>query len=151
MIEKLFHLGQDGRLERAIGRKSRRIQGAGQAQNCVQIRLGRQPELRRRRPKCLNVAASNLAVERETLVPAALQIEGQLHVAAGQFFFEQAAQFHFQRIAVRRHAEVHIEKAMVHRLQRQSETHRTLARHTVSRIGNLTLHLREPGHGTNRH
>ena len=143
VVEQLFHLGQDRRFKRAIGRKRGRVQSAGHAQDRVQVGLGRQAELRRRRAKCLNVAAYDLAVEREALAAAALQIERQLHVAAGQFLFQQAAQFHFQRIAVRRHAEVHIEKAMVHRLQRQGEAHRVLARHADSRIGNLTLHLRE--------
>ncbi len=151
MIEKLFHLCQDGRLKRAVGRQGRGVERPRQSQDCIQIRLGRQPELRRRRPKCLNVTSRDLAVERETLVPATLQIERQLHVAPGQFLFEQAAQFHLQRIAVRRHTEVDIQETMVHRLQRQSEAHRVLARHTASRVSDLTLHLCKPGHGTNRH
>ena len=52
-----------------------------------------------------------------------LQVEGQFHVPPGHFLLEQPAQLHLQRIAVGRHAEVHIEKAVVYRLQRQSEAH----------------------------
>src|SRR6185312_7774528 len=120
------------------------------------VGLGCQAELSRRRAEGLDIATGDLAIECEVLTAAALQVESQFHVSPGQFLLEQPAQLHLQRIAVRRHAEVHIEKAVVHRLQRQSEAQGTLARHTdwwfsVSRVSHLTLHLRKPGHGTNRH
>ncbi len=59
-------------------------------------------------------------------------------MSAGQIFFEQAAQFHFQRIGVGRHAEVKVEKAVIHRFQGESE-----AKPAIS----LSFRLREPGHG----
>src|SRR6185312_4668898 len=115
------------------------------------VGLGCQAELSRRRAEGLDIATGDLAIECEVLTAAALQVESQFHVSPGQFLLEQPAQLHLQRIAVRRHAEVHIEKAVVHRLQRQSEAQGTLARHTDLRIRHLPFYLRKPGHGTNRH
>ena len=141
--ESFFHLRQDGRFQRAIGRKRCRIQRAGHAQDCVQVGLGSQAELGRRRAKCLDVAAGDLAVEREAFAAAALQVESQFHVSARQFLLQQAAQLHLQSIAVGGHAEVHVEKAVVHGLQRQGEARASAV--------DLSLYLRETGHGANGH
>ena len=82
MAEKFLHLCQYGRFKCAIGRKRGGIESARHAQDCVQVRLGRDAELSRCRPECLNVAACNLTIEREALSASPLQIERQFNVTS---------------------------------------------------------------------
>jgi len=61
-LEKVVHLAQDRGLKRALGRKSGGFQGAGHAQNRVQVQYRRQTKLGRRDPKCLNIPTYDLPV-----------------------------------------------------------------------------------------
>src|ERR1700674_230775 len=68
-------------------------------------------------------------------------------MTAIQLLFQEAAQFYFQPGRVRRHSKMHIEKTMIHRLEREGEAERSFSR----RIGYPFFYLGEPRHGANGH
>src|ERR1700733_12447060 len=63
-------------------------------------------------------------------------------MAASHLLLQPPPQLHLQVVAIGGHAEMYIKKPMVHRLERQSETELAV---------DLPFHLREPGHGADRH
>src|ERR1700685_3271804 len=63
-------------------------------------------------------------------------------MAASHLLLQPPPHLHLQVVAIGGHAEMYIKKPMVHRLERQSETELAV---------DLPFHLREPGHGADRH
>ena len=122
LAERFFDSRQHRGLEFFSGFLRCRIHRSRHAQDDVQIGLAGDAELVGRRAEGLHVAGNQLAVERDAVAARVFQAQGHLDVAARQFFFQQAAQLHLQRVGIRGQAEVQVEKTMVDRLQRQAQT-----------------------------
>src|SRR5207249_303174 len=71
-----------------------------------------------------------------------LEIERKLQVPSRQLLLQQAAELHFQHVAIRRKTEVNVKEAMIHRFQRQSKP---------KFRADLPLYLRKSRHGAERH
>ena len=124
LIQAIEHFADPGhhrRFERSILGIAGGIERAGNAQDHVEIGFGGHGKLTGRSPKCRDVGAYQRAIQRQRFAAAALQAERDFDVAAGNFFFEQAAQLHFERVGARGQTKMQIEKTVVHRLQRKRE------------------------------
>ena len=98
-----------------------RIERAGNAQNGVEIGSSGKGEFRRGATKGGNVSADHCSIQRECIVAAALETEGNLDVPSRHLFLEYAAELHFERVSTGWQPEVQIEETMVHRLQGKYE------------------------------
>ncbi len=80
-------------------------------------------------------------------------------MAAAHFFFEQAAQLHFERVGARGQAEMQIQKTVIDGLQGEGKGHPSIGQTGAGRCGrgdaigmlNFTGDLRETCHGANGH
>src|SRR5205807_2169988 len=106
------------------------------------FRFSRQPELRRCGSESLDVSTHDLPIQRQTLAATSLEIERKLQVPSRQLLLQQAAELHFQHVAIRRKTEVNVKEAMIHRFQRQSKP---------KFRADLPLYLRKSRHGAERH
>ena len=118
-------MGQHAGFEVTVGSWNGGIERTGHPQDGVEVRFRRDPKLRRGHAKGMHVAPDNLPVERQALPRGAVQIQGQLDMAASQFFLEPAPQLHFEGVGVGRQAEVDVEKAVIHGLEREREAEAT--------------------------
>src|SRR6516164_10323664 len=71
----IFELCQNRLFQEGIGGRSRQFESAGKAQNKVEIRLRRQPELLGHRAKGLDIAAQPFPIEAKTLSGFGFEIE----------------------------------------------------------------------------
>ncbi len=120
-IERFARSGHHGGCKRSVLRISGRIERAGDSQDGVEIRLGGDGKLTRRRSKRRDVSADQRAIQRKRLAASALQTQRDFDMPAGNLCFEQAPQLHFQRVGARGQTKMQIEKTMVHRFQRERE------------------------------
>ena len=101
LIQAVEHLASPShhrRLERSLFRVARRIKRAGNAQDDVEIGLGRNAKLTGRRSKRRDVSAYQRTIQGKSFTASALQAERYLDVSTGNFLFEQAAKLHFERV-----------------------------------------------------
>ena len=122
------------------------LQGPGQAQRRVQVRLALEPMLAARRIKGRKIAGDQLAIVSGLRLRGAIDGERQIDVAADEIFFQHPAQLHFQRVKAGGKAELQIEKAMIDALygERVAELILIAKRHA-------NLHPRKSGHRRNGH
>src|SRR5580704_1138930 len=97
-IEYLANSCHHRRLEHSIFKSGSGVERTWNAENYVEIRLGGHGKLACRSPKRRDVSADQRTIQREGIAVGALQIQGHLDVAARDFFFEQTAEVHFERV-----------------------------------------------------
>ena len=141
-LQSFFELGENRGEKVFLGGHGGGIECAGEAKNSVQVRLGDNAVLRGGGAEGFYVRRHQLAIECERCRAALIEREIHIHVAARKFFFQYAAQRGFHQVGIRRKTKMQIEEFVVHRFQRKRE--REVA-------ADLSLHLRETGHGADGH
>ena len=131
-VESLADLGHDCGFDLAVGTFVGGVERAGDTQNRVKVRRGRQRKLGRGGSEGSDVSAHNFAVQRECLGGRAFQAQRDFNVAARHLLFQQAAKLHLEGIGAGRKPEMKIEKAMIDGLQRQRKPHAAVG---LSRCG----------------
>ena len=115
-VESTEHFADSGQhrgLQRAYIRIAGGIECSGNAQNRIEIGLGRYSEFVGCGSKGRDVGAHQRTIQRERLCIATLQAERHLDVTAGNLLLQPAAKLHFERVGARRQTKVKIEKTMV--------------------------------------
>src|SRR2546429_9522339 len=95
-----LYLAQHGSSHGAIRRQRRRIEGAWDAHDRIQIRFSSQPELRRCGSESLDVSTHDLPIQRQTLAATSLKIEGKLPKPPRHLPLQQPADSHFRHPAI---------------------------------------------------
>jgi hypothetical protein len=161
-LERITGSSHYSGLERIIGRITCRIESSRNAEDNVEIGLSGDGELSGCSPECGDISRNQRTIQRESFVIPPLQIKRDLDMAARNLLFEQPPKLHFERIGAGRQPKMEIEKAVVHRFQREREGEVTVALGGGERarcragcgsrsVRDLTFDLRKARHGTNRH
>ena len=107
--------------EVVVERRSRRLNHAGQAQDRGEVRVGRYAELLSQRADGLQIGCRDFFIHSDGGGPRDFVAQRHVEMPAADALADDLADARLERLEALRHAQMHVEKAVVHAADRDSQ------------------------------